>query len=141
MKNKKEVKQVSPHSRFFPKNTRGQGMSTSTIVLLILGLAVLVVLILGFRMGWGKVAPWLSSTNVDTISTSCAAACTTESVYDFCFAKRDLKAEDKTLKDVTCYYLSEKQLIYEIDKCSSINCANVILSNAIQTSPHHQYSK
>ena len=112
----------------FMKNKRGQGMSTSTIILLILGLVVLVVLILGFTIGWGKMAPWLSTTNVDTIAISCEAACTTGSTYDYCSAKRDLKAEDVTLKDVTCYYLSIKQLVYGIDGCPSSSCDSVILS-------------
>ena len=111
-------------------NKRGQGLSTSAIVLIVLGVLVLVLLIVGFTMGWEKLAPWISSSNnVDTIIQQCSVACSTGSTYDFCFEKRDLKA-DKQLKDVTCYYLSEEQLKYGIDGCSSISCEVVFVTGA-----------
>lgn len=112
-------------------NKRGQGMSTNTIILLILGIVVLVVLILGFTMGWDKIAPWISSNNVDTIVTSCEAACAINGAYDFCMAGRDLKAEDGKLKEVTCNYLAEKQLLYGINKCSSISCGVVLVEAVV----------
>ncbi len=112
---------------------KAQGMSTNTIILLILGIVVLVVLILGFTMGWNKIAPWLSGNNVDTIATSCSAACSTSSAYDFCFAKKDLKAEDVKLKDVTCNYLSREQTSYGIAKCSAVPCDNVLIVNAVSS--------
>lgn len=130
MFNKKEAKRIFPHSGFFPKNQRGQGMSTNTIILLILGIVVLVVLILGFTMGWNKIAPWLSGSNVDTIATSCSAACSTNSAYDFCLAKKDLKAESVKLKSVTCNYLSKNQTSYGISKCSAVPCDNVFIVSA-----------
>lgn len=40
-------------------NKKAQGMSTSTIILLILGIVILVILILGFTLGWDKIAPWM----------------------------------------------------------------------------------
>ena len=58
-------------------------MSTTTIILLILGVIVLVVLILGFTIGWNKIVPWISSNNVNTIVTSCDAACATGDKYGF----------------------------------------------------------
>ncbi len=73
------------------ENKRGQGMSTSTIILLILGLIILVVLVLGFTLGWNKLAPWINSNNIETIKTSCVSACEVSSVYDFCTIKRDIK--------------------------------------------------
>ena len=114
-------------------NKRGQGMSTNTIILLILGIIVLVVLILGFTMGWQKIAPWLSGNNVDTISTACDVSCATNSQYDYCFAKRDLKAEDAKLKDVTCNYLANNQTKYGISKCSAISCDAVIVNAFVAT--------
>jgi len=131
MLNKKEEKQSSSHLYFFPKNTRGQGISTNTLILVILGVIVLVVLIVGFTIGWGKLAPWLSANNVDTIVTACEASCATNSVYDFCLAKRNLKAEDVKLKDVTCNYLSTEQTKYGIAICSSIPCDDVVFVEAV----------
>jgi hypothetical protein len=76
------------------KNKRGQGLSTQAIILIVLGIAVLVVLIIGFTIGWGNIAPWLSGDNVDTIANQCQAACSTMGVYDFCTKPRELKASD-----------------------------------------------
>ena len=108
-------------------NKRGQGLSTNAIILIVLGLVVLGVLILGFTLGWRTLAPWISGNNVDTIVNQCESACVTSSKYSYCTQKRELKAEE-ILKDVTCYYLSEKQLQYGIKKCPSINC-DVVLSD------------
>jgi len=115
-------------------NKRGQGMSTNTIILLILGIVVLVVLILGFTMGWNKIAPWISGNNVDTIVSACEASCATNSVYDFCVVGRNLKADDEKLKDVTCNYLSNNQPKYGVGTCSSVACDNVaVVEAAVET--------
>ncbi len=106
-------------------------MSTNTIILLILGIVVLIVLVLGFTMGWNKITPWISGNNVDTIVSACEASCAVNGVYDFCIMGRSLKAEDMTLKEVTCNYLANNQTIYGVNKCSSITCDNVIFVEAI----------
>ena len=107
-------------------NKKAQGLSTNAIILIILGVVVLVVLIIGFMAGWDKIAPWIKpSNNVKTIVDACSMACSTDSVYDYCLKKRELKTEDETLKDVTCYYLSVKQPKYGIAKCSFI-CENTV---------------
>ena len=109
------------------KNKRGQGMSTNAIILIILGVVVLVVLILGFTLGWQKLAPWFSKNNVDTIVTACEASCSTSGIYDFCMVGRNLKAEDTKLKGVTCNYLAKNQTMYGVSKCTSVPCDNVRL--------------
>ena len=35
---------------------------------------------------------------------------------------RDLVADKTELKEVTCFYLSEKQRVYGIESCSDITC-------------------
>ncbi len=105
---------------------RGQGLSVNAIILIVLGVVVLAVLIIGFTMGWEKMAPWMSRNNVDNIVTSCEVACSTNSVYGYCSVKRELKA-DETLKDVTCYYLNKKQISYGIKPCSSIPCGQILV--------------
>jgi len=110
---------------------RGQGLSTSTIVLLILGVAVLVLLIVGFTMGWSNMKDRFlgSSTNTDIISQACATACSTNAKYDYCSAPREIKfktdAEYKAInilktQMVNCTYLASKNVL---DNCSSITCA------------------
>ena len=112
------------------RNKRGQGLSTNAIILIILGVVVLVVLIVGFTLGWSKIKDWFSPNNVDTIVTACEAACSTNSVYDFCMMGRDLKAEDVKLKEVTCNYLSKEKTEYGIAACAPIECSNVDIVEA-----------
>lgn len=109
-------------------NKRGQGLSTNTLILIILGVIVLVVLALGFTMGWDKIAPWIGGgSNVDTIKQQCGVACSTNSVYDYCSMKRDLNDGVDKLKDVTCYWLSEKKIVYGIEKCGNFCKDTVVL--------------
>ena len=114
------------------ENKRGQGMSTNAIILIILGIVVLIVLILGFTMGWGKLAPWLSGNNVDTIVTACEAACLTNSIYDFCTFKRELKASDlpgdvKKVENTCEFFATEEGYeLYGIQECTGIVCPEII---------------
>ncbi len=92
------------------KNKRGQGLSTNAIILIILGVVVLVVMILGFTLGWGTLFPFLSGNNVEQIKTNCGVACSTGSTYDYCIQERNLKADglpggDKEVKG-TCFSFS-----------------------------------
>ena len=110
------------------QNKKGQGLSTNAIILIVLGVIVLVILAIGFFAGWEKIAPWIKpSNNVQQIVDACSVACSVNSVYDYCSVPRDLNAENNVvLKDVTCYYLSEKQIKYGIGTCSSL-CADTII--------------
>ncbi len=113
-------------------NKRGQELSTTTVILLILAVLVLVFLILGFSVGWSKINPFLSKSNVDSISDACNIACSTNQNYAFCSQPRDLRAEDSKLKGVTCNFLSGNSALktkYNLAECASISC-NQILSLA-----------
>jgi hypothetical protein len=83
-------------------NKKGQGMSITTVILLILGLVILVVLILGFVIGWNKMLPWISTNNLDTLKNACATSCTTGGQYDFCSVKRDVKDGTNPKFQATC---------------------------------------
>ena len=110
-------------------NKRGQGMSTTTIVLIVLAVLVLVFLVIGFTIGWKKIFPWLKpSNNVDDVKQACDIACNTNSKYNYCSQGRTLVTEDEELEDVTCHYLNKKQAQYDIETCSGIKC-NVHLSD------------
>ena len=106
---------------------KGQGLSVNAIILIILGVIVLVVLILGFTLGWGRILPFVSKSNADSIVTACSISCTTSSQFEFCSVKRELKTAEVKLKDVTCFYLSEKQKQYGVGPCGSIQCGVEIL--------------
>jgi len=114
----------------FSKSKKAQGLSVNAIILIVLGVIVLVLLILGFTLGWGTILPFLSSSNVNNIVTSCNTACSTSSQFDFCNLKRNLKADTVQLKDVTCNYLLNNQTKYGLQACPNILCDNILLLNA-----------
>lgn len=107
------------------KNKKGQGMSISTIILLILGLVILVILILGFVIGWDKIAPWIGGTNnIDTLKNSCSTACSTNGQYDFCSVQRDVKDGTNDKFKATCQELSTRATYtargYGIEPCPDL---------------------
>jgi hypothetical protein len=106
---------------------RGQGLSTNAIILIVLGVVVLAVLVIGFTMGWDKIAPWISTDNVDTIKTQCEVACSTSSTYDFCTKERTLKMEGEEDKEVTCKELAGK---YGIEDCSGLCTESCVAKKA-----------
>ena len=106
-------------------NKRGQGLSTNAIILIILGIVVLVMLILGFTIGWSRLLPFLSSENVDSVVNGCVAACSTKSVYGFCTKERELvDAEGNEFTD-TCnnFATMDKYDLYGVQPCPSVDCA------------------
>ncbi len=105
------------------QNKRGQGLSTNAIILIVLGVVVLVVLIVGFTIGWGSIVPWIKTNNVDTIVQACETACSTNAKYDFCSSERELKDDAENKIKTTCNLFSnieEYRTTYGIDKCSNI---------------------
>lgn len=107
-------------------NKKAQGMSISTIILLILGLVILVVLILGFVLGWDKILPWIGGgNNIDTLQNACSTACATNSQYNFCSTPRKVKDGENPKFDATCYELATKYKTrnYGIAECTTITCA------------------
>lgn len=104
------------------ENKKAQGMSTSTIILLILGLVILVVLILGFTLGWQRIAPWIKSDNIDSLKTSCNVACSTNSEYAFCTVNQAVKDGVNDDFDATCEELSTmpEYADYGIETCPNL---------------------
>ncbi len=114
-------------NNFLSKNRRGQGLSTNAIILIILGVVVLIVLILGFTMGWKKILPFVSTNNVETIKTSCDIACSTNSAFDYCSVEREVKDGTNDNFEDTCYNLANSEGYstrnYGIAVCPSITCS------------------
>ena len=106
---------------------KAQGLSINAIILIILGIAVLVVLIAGFVMGWDRIIPFLGEkNNVKTIVSACETACSTSSLYDYCSVKRELNGDDGKFQNVTCYMLASVGISdfikYGVGNCSSLDC-------------------
>lgn len=95
------------NNAFFSKNRRGQGLSVNAIILIILGLIVLVILILGFTVGWNRIFPFVQTNNVQNVATACEIACTTGSVFDYCEVEREVNDGTNPKFPATCYQLSE----------------------------------
>ncbi|MCR4327359.1 MAG: hypothetical protein NUV46_02140 [Nanoarchaeota archaeon] len=109
----------------FKKNKKGQGLSTSTIVLLILGLIVLIALIWGFATGWSAIQPVINPTNVDRVIQDCSSACSVQSKFSYCSGERTLNVnEDKVSVKSTCAVFSTEPsfLKYDIPLCPTIDC-------------------
>ena len=75
-------------------NKRGQGLSTSAIILIVLGVFILAILIFGFTKGWAQFSVYTKSDNVNTIVQQCQTACTSSNVYDYCSRELNLVASD-----------------------------------------------
>ena|SRR3989344_5157200 len=139
--NKTQLIMQKKKSGVFPADKKGQEMSVTTIILIVLGLAVLVILILGFRIGWSKILPFLPSNNVQNVVASCNAACATGNEYEFCTVSRALKADGlpggvKEVKNNCDFFATDTQYsAYGIEKCSSITCEDTSGAGAATTPP------
>jgi len=106
------------------KDVRGQGLSVNAIILIILGIAVLVVLILGFTIGWGRILPFVNTNNVQNIVVACDNACTTGAQYDYCSTPRMMNDEINDEFESNCNDLANngtyKDRNYGVNKCPSL---------------------
>jgi hypothetical protein len=102
---------------------KGQGLSTTAIILIVLGVIVLVILAIGFMAGWNTVLPWLNNDNVGTIVQQCGVACNLDSVYDYCSMQRELTDSEGNEVKTSCAVLAiiPEFKKYGIEPCN-INC-------------------
>jgi hypothetical protein len=108
------------------KDKKGQDLSTTTIILIVLGVVILVILILGFSTGWSSFKNLISPTNVDSIIQDCSTACATDQKFSFCSAQRAFRVnEDKVDIKTSCAVLASSTNFeaYKIQPCPTIDCA------------------
>jgi len=83
---------------------RGQELSIGTLILIIIGVIVLVLLVLGFSMGWGdlfsKVGIFQGS-DMSSMITACGVAVSSQSLESYCECKM-VKLDDKTKVKINC---------------------------------------
>jgi len=98
-------------------------MSLTTIIAIVLGIAVLVFLIFGFTTGWNnlwdRVTQFTGDSNVDAVVQACAVKCAGGDKFGYCSEERELKNGTATIKS-TCEDL--KSGIYGIADCPGISC-------------------
>jgi len=107
------------------ENKRGQGLSTNTIILIILGVLILVILILAFTGVFGDMGKYFKpSNNVKDIVNSCASQCSLKDRYDFCNVNKTLKTEDAKYIG-TCYTfsLSDEFKPVGVEPCAAVDCS------------------
>ena len=97
-------------------------MPVNVIIMIILGVIVMVILIIGFYAGWGTLAPWLSSDNVDTVIGSCNTACSTQSTFSYCGKNKELNTGETEIES-TCFLLEKISDFdsFGLEPCN-INC-------------------
>jgi len=107
------------------ENKRGQGLSTNAIILIILGVAILVILIIGFTIGWSTLVPFLRTDNVDTVVKSCETSCSTQSKFSYCSKVMELRTDGEEV-DASCYLLEKLDRFkkYGLEPCS-MNCGEL----------------
>ena len=97
-------------------NKKGQEMSVTTLILIVLGVVLLVMLILGFSMGWqnlwGKINIFGGGSTVESVLESCKLATETESVFTYCNEFKKVTIDKKT-QYVNCEAF---QIINQLDK-------------------------
>jgi len=106
-------------------NKKGAEMAIGTIIWIILALVVLAVIIYGFTTGWSNLWENITNlgggnTNVQAVLTGCNTACSIGNTFDYCNQKRDVKTNEETIKDTTCYQLAISQTALGFKPCDSI---------------------
>ena len=81
-------------------NKKAQDLSIGTLILIVLGIVVLVLLILGFSLGWSnlwqKINIFGGSSSIGDIVTACNLAATSQNNYDYCQNFRQIKVNGAT---------------------------------------------
>lgn len=89
-------------------NKKGQEMSVSTLVLIVIGIVVLVMLILGFSMGWqnlwGKIGILGGGSGVETVVQACNIAATSDATASYCSEFKQVTLTGGIKSYVNCQY-------------------------------------
>lgn len=93
--------------RGIEENKKGQQLTLSTIIIIVLGIMVLVFLVFGFSKGWNNL--WNKVTNlgggaenIGIIKQSCGLACSSQNTYDYCNLNRTVKFGNKVAVKEDC---------------------------------------
>lgn len=89
-------------------NKKGQDLSIGTLILIVLGIVVLVILVLGFSLGWenlwNKINIFGGTSSVGDVVTACRLAITSQDKYTYCQKSWSVKVDtngDGTTEPVT----------------------------------------
>lgn len=81
-------------------NKKGQDLSIGTLILIVLGIVVLVLLILGFSIGWSnlweKINIFQGGSSISDVITSCKLAVVAGNTFDYCQNFNKIKIDGNT---------------------------------------------
>lgn len=129
---------------------KAQGLSINAIILIVLGILILVLLIVGFTLGWNRIFPFISPpSNVQEISDQCDLKCSMNAKFDYCSMPREVNLDRKTADAVglpqkitaSCadlYDNTTTKTILGIKPCPGLcadACKFTVITAATQTNP------
>jgi len=87
-------------------NKRGLEMAVTTVIMIILSIAVLTILIVFVNSQTGFLSRWFgeqqSESNVDYVVSNCNALVATEAVYSYCCEMREIILVNGSSLELTC---------------------------------------
>ena len=103
-------------------NTKGQDLSIGTLILIVLGIVVLVLLILGFSMGWQdlftKINIFSGGSNLESVAQACNLAADSQATISYCSDFKKVKDNGKTVY-ANCEYSKIQTSLRSTLSCSS----------------------
>ncbi len=79
---------------------RGQDLSIGTLILIVLGIVVLVLLILGFSLGWSnlweKINIFQGGSSIESVVQACNIAVSSQATYSYCNTFHKIKIDGVT---------------------------------------------
>jgi hypothetical protein len=110
-------------------NKKAQDLSIRTLILIVLGIVVLVLLILGFSIGWGnlweKINIFGGGSSIGTVVTACKLAHTSQDTYTLCEKKWDIKEDGKKILGYNCEAAEKANLLDFEFSCEGIGLDEV----------------
>lgn len=116
-------------------NKKGQDLSIGTLILIVLGIIVLVLLILGFSLGWSnlweKINIFKGSSSIGDIANACKIAVTSQDVYSYCQDFKKIKVNGQT-EYINCL---DSRVVTSLE--SKLDCSSIKVNygNSIGLTP------
>ena len=120
-------KKVNLRFSYFSRDARKSGMemAVTTVIMIVLSIAVLTMLIIFLNSQTGFLSRWFKTqsteSNVDAVISACDGLVTTESVYAYCCEKKEVRfGGDKQGVKVSCSGVALAN--WSAGKVRSMNC-------------------
>jgi len=113
------------------KDKRGMEMAVTTVIMIVLSIAILTILIVFLNSQTGFLSKWFktqsTASNVDVVVSACDGLVTSQSSYAYCCEKKDVVfGGDVAGARLSCDNISREDWaggrVREMD-CSSVSCA------------------